>query len=449
MAQVAQSLAFSKQTVVIVGGGWSGLACALRLVQSGFQPILYEAAPEPGGRAKRAPLIDHLKQSIWRDNGQHLLLNGCHAIQSLCKEIGVALPKTDFHYTDGHRELNLKGRRGRLGLIVGLLNARGFSWRERQRLCQGLLKLQMRNWQSADQQTVEDWLFTSKQPANLIRDFWAPLALAILNTPLNQAAMTRFAPVLRDTLGRGCEALSILQPITELTTSIVAPMVKAITAGGGQLCCGQRVIAINRHSDSTSTIFRLRFHDGSQIEASQVILALPPWALSRIDLPFPLRGLPEHFGSQPIATVYLGFEAGLRLPAPLVQIAGPTPDDARIWAMDRAHCGEPGVIAVSLSAEGPWTKLDNDTLARRCVQSLLPLMSEETNRTPCLWHKVVTIHRATYATTCDAMIPPQALTPMPGLFLTGDWTHPEYPATLEAAVASGRITADRLINARR
>ena len=432
-------------SVAIIGGGWAGLACALRLARSGFHPVIYESAPEPGGRARRAPLVDDRKQPVWRDNGQHLMLAGCRALNTLCDEIGVTLPQTPFNYTDGHRQLSLAGRRGRSGLLVALLNARGFRWHERLRLLQALLVLQWQGWQVMPAQTVQQWLIARHQPSALIRDFWTPLALAILNTPIEQAAMARLAPVLRDTLGGGCEALALLQPAADLSATVVTPLVTALTAAGGQIRCGQRVEAVTLKAPDATGGYRLSFQDGTQRDTDQVVLAIPPWALSRLALPFATVDMTTRFGTQPIATVYLGFEPTIQLPAPLVQMAGPTADDTRVWVMDRGHCGEPGVMAVSLSAEGPWRELDHETLARCCLQHLLPLLGGKPGAPRCLWHKVVAVQRATYATTPAACIPAAMLTPLPGFFIAGDWTHPDYPATLEAAVASGFDTAGKII----
>ena len=442
MADVAQNVPDKRPSVAIVGGGWAGLSCALRLARSGLRPIIYESAPEPGGRARRAPLVDHQAQAVWRDNGQHLMLAGCRSLNTLCNEVGVTLSQTPFNYTDGNRQLSLAGRDGRAGLLVALLNARGFRWGERLRLLQALLALQWRGWQVMPAQTVQQWLIARHQPSTLIRDFWAPLALAILNTPIEQAAMSRLAAVLRDTLGGGCKALAILQPDADLSTSVVTPLVEAITMAGGELRCGRRVEAV---TSQPSGGFRLMLADGTSTEADQVVLALPPWALTRLALPFDTRDLATRFGTQPIATVYLGFEVSTRLPAPLVQIDGPTAEDARAWVMDRAHCGEPGVMAVSLSADGPWQQLDHDMLVTRCLQRLLPLLGSKPHDHRCLWHKVVTVRRATYAATPTARLDPSAQNPLPGCFLAGDWTHPDYPATLEAAVASGFAVADQIM----
>ncbi len=425
----------SHASVAIIGGGWAGLSCALRLAHAGYQPVVYESAPEPGGRARRARLED-----AWRDNGQHLMLAGCRSLDKLLHEIGVTLPRVPFAYTDGAHSFSLVGQRGRRGLINALLGARGYSWAERGRMVGALTMMQLQGWTAPAEQTVAGWLRQQKQPAALINTFWEPLALAILNTPIAQAAMSRLMAVLRDTLGVDCDALAILQPTANLSASVVAPLVRAIEAAGGHVHCGQRVTAIQRHGDARYNMM-LKHTDTAQA-FDRVVLAVPPWTLPHIDLPFSTTTLVERFGAQPIATVYLGFDAHVQLPTPLVQLAGPTDADARIWAMDRAHCGEPGVMTISLSAAGPWTALDHATLAERCIQNLQSAIGLNA---PCHWHRVVSVACATPGATPAAHLQPGEQHPLPGLWLAGDWTHPHYPATLEAAVASGFAAAQKII----
>jgi predicted NAD/FAD-dependent oxidoreductase len=254
--------------------------------------------------------------------------------------------------------------------------------------------------------------------------------------------MWRLAPVLRDTLGQGGSALSLLEPESNLSASIVDPIVSAIEQAGGRIRCGVRVSGV----EPTASGYQLLIHDASTEVFDQVVLALPPWALSRLSLPPSLNATAwaQAFGSQPIATIYLGFESSFRLPAPLIQLAGPTPEDARVWALDRAHCGEAGVVAISLSAEGPWHAISGDALTQACLSALQEAVI---NLPPCLWQKAVTVQRATYTATPAALIAESDLTPLPGLYLAGDWSHPAYPATLEAAVSSGFAAAQRIMQA--
>lgn len=430
-----QTPAPAHNAVAIVGGGWAGLACALKLAQAGYQPVVFESAPEPGGRARRALIEGH-----YRDNGQHLMLNGCAGLTELFNAADIKLPTVSFDYQSGKRRLRVSASAGQLGLVFALLHAKGFSWHERFKLITALLHLKANDWCVPDALSVSDWLQQRQQPAALIDTFWAPLALAILNTPLDQAAMRRLAPVLRDTLAKGSNALCMLQPQSNLSDSIVAPLLQTIERLGGTVHCGERVTAV----DQTETQFKLDLsnRDDSLI-FDYVVLAVPLWSLTHLTLPASVNAtaVAEAFGSQPIATVYLGFDHAFRLPTPLFQIAGPTPDDARVWAMDRAHCGEPGVIAISISAQGPWCHLTADELAQSALTALLANLSS----TPiCLRKKAVVVQRATYAASPQAALKPTLLEPLPNLHLAGDWTHADYPATLEAAVASGFAAAERI-----
>ena len=424
-------------SVAIVGGGWAGLACALKLAKAGYAPVVLESAPEPGGRARRAHV-----EGRDRDNGQHLMLGGCQSLRALFEAVGIQLPVVPFTFSSGIRQLSVPAQAGRLGLALALCRARGFSWLERYQLLRALTNLQIRHWHVDQTLTVADWLQQAKQPASLINEFWAPLALAILNTPLHEAAMWRLAPVLRDTLGHGGSALCLLQPASNLSASIVDPIVSAIQQAGGRIRCGVRVSGV----EQTTSGYQLLIHNASAEVFDQVVLALPTWALNHLSLPPSLNATAwaQAFGSQPIATIYLGFESSFCLPAPLIQLAGPMPEDARVWAMDRAHCAEPGVVAISLSAEGPWHALSGDALTQAC---LCALQNAVENLPPCLWQKAVTVQRATYAATPAAFINEADLTPLSGLYLSGDWAHPAYPATLEAAVSSGFAAAQRIMQA--
>ena len=424
-------------SVAIVGGGWAGLACALKLAKAGYAPVVLESAPEPGGRARRAHV-----EGRDRDNGQHLMLGGCQSLKALFEAAGIQLPAVPFTFRSDTRQVSVPAQAGRLGLALALCRAHGFSWSERYQLLRALTHLQIRHWHVDQTLTVADWLQQTEQPASLINEFWAPLALAILNTPLHEAAMWRLVPVLRDTLGQGGSALCLLQPESNLSASIVDPIVSAIQQAGGRIRCGVRVSGI----EQTASGYQLLIHNASTEVFDQVVLALPTWALSHLSLPPSLNSTAwaQAFGSQPIATIYLGFESSFCLPSPLIQLAGPMPEDARVWAMDRAHCGEPGVVAISLSAEGPWHALSGDALTHACLSALQEAVN---NLPPCLWQKAVTVQRATYAATPAALIAESDLTPLPGLYLAGDWSHPAYPATLEAAVSSGFAAAQRIMQA--
>ena len=91
-----------------------------------------------------------------------------------------------------------------------------------------------------------------------------------------------------------------------------------------------------------------------------------------------------------------------------------------------------------LSANGVWDERDGEAL-------MAALHSELENalgwKLPAaLWHQLIRERRATF--TCRPNLPrPATQTPLPGLWLAGDYVCAGYPATLEGAVRSGVAAA--------
>ena len=94
---------------VVIGAGWSGLACAIELVRRGRPPIVLDAAPQAGGRARAVGHTWNDATAHALDNGQHLLLGAYAQTLALMSTVGVdadrALQRLGFAlaYPDGWR----------------------------------------------------------------------------------------------------------------------------------------------------------------------------------------------------------------------------------------------------------------------------------------------------------------------------------------------------------
>ena len=167
---------------------------------------------------------------------------------------------------------------------------------------------------------------------------------------------------------------------------------------------------------------------------SHVICATPPTVTANLLRPVAALANTvtaiERLAHQPIYTVYLQYPASVTLPHPMLGL------HQRIgqWLFDKGQIAEQhGLIAAVISAEGIHQNLSQDELAQKVDSEL----REEFGIADApLWVKVIAEKRATFCCLPDLQRPPQQ-TALPHLFLAGDYTAGDYPATLEGAVMSG------------
>jgi len=151
--------------------------------------------------------------------------------------------------------------------------------------------------------------------------------------------------------------------------------------------------------------------------------------------------LPEHapeYSYQPIYTCYLQYSDKVSLPFPMLGLA----EGLVQWVFDRgALTGERGRIACVISAQGDHQQVTHDELADTCTRELARAFP--TVPAP-QWSRVIAEKRATIA-CIPGIRRPSLETPLPGVYLAGDYVDPEYPPTLEAAVRSGVRAAQRVL----
>jgi hydroxysqualene dehydroxylase len=423
--------------IAVVGGGYAGLAAAVGLARSGCVVTVFEANRVPGGRARR---IEYRGTPL--DNGQHLLLGAYRELLALMAEVGV--PKRALQRypltIDFPGRFALKAPRlpAPLHLAWALAFARGVTLGERWAAARMALALWRRRFQvPAGCATVEELLGHFRQPAALHDFLWGPLCVAALNTPLAQADAQVFANVLRDALFQRREDSDLLVPLLDLSAIFPDAAVDWLGERGVDIALGARVTAIEADTAGWRVVAGAR---AARVDA--VVCAVAPWQVGALvedcGALDPLREKLAALEYQPITTVYLQYDVGVRLDFPMVGLAGGHVQ----WVFDReALSGARGMLAAVISAAGPHRDLDNDVLGtlvhREIVEALGPLPAP-------IWTRAITEKRATFACTPGAFRPANR-TAAPGFFLAGDYTASDYPATLESAARSGKLAAEAAI----
>ena len=410
------------RSVAIVGAGYAGMAAAVGLARRGVRVAVYESAPVPGGRARRVTTGGREL-----DNGQHILVGAYTGLLALMREVGadpdaslLRLP-LDLRYLPLHDGFRLRAPHlpAPLHLAAALATARGLPWPERIAAIRFMQAMKSARFRLAADTTVCALLAAHGQSGRIARFLWHPLCISALNTLPEEASAQVFLAVLRDALAGARESSDLLIPRKDLSALFPEPAAAWLRAHGGELHCA--------HTVRDLAALR-RGHDA-------VILAVGPHQLDTL-----LPDLLPHYDYRPIYTAYLQYPEGTRLPCPMLGLDG----GLMQWVFDRgALTGERGLFACVISAQGAHQALQRPALA----EALHAELAAQLPGLPApLWTQLIAEKRATLA--CTPNLPRIGpATPLPGVWLAGDYTDPEYPPTLEAAVRSGLRVADLLISA--
>jgi squalene-associated FAD-dependent desaturase len=439
--------------VAVIGGGCAGLSAAAALVDRGLQVTLFESSSQLGGRA-RTVVVENNDQMHLLDNGQHILLGAYRETLALLRKVGVDEKKAFMRLP---LQINMQSKTAQsvfslksahylpapLNTLVGLLCSKGLDFSEQIAAIKFVHRLKSSQYQLMRDTPLELFLIEQQQSTKLIKMLWEPLCLAALNTPIEIASTRVFLNVLKDCFSGDKFASNkknsdFLLPRLDLSQVLSQPIAQYIQSKGSAIRLNKRVRSVQVENDG----FNLETRDGKYF-FSHVVVASSPARVDKL-----LEGIPklkhaveqtQTYSYQPIHTVYLQYPPETKLPKVMTGLTGTLGQ----WVFDRGQlCGQNGLMAVIISAEGKHQRLSQDELALRIAKELYQAFPQLTKP---LWHKVIAEKRATFTCTTH-LARPTNKTAQPKLFLAGDYTYADYPSTIEGAVRSGLNCANLIFN---
>lgn len=435
------------KNVAIIGGGIAGLAAAASLAKQGIAVTVLEAGSHLGGRA-RSVAIEANSRVVQLDNGQHIMLGAYHETLKLLESVGVP-ESTAFM----RLPLTLDLRAGKqhafklstpsylpapINLLIGFLCCAGLQFNERLAVIKFMLKLKKTQYTLVSDEPLLKFLQQNQQSNNIIALLWEPLCLAALNTPMDIASSRVFLNVLRDSFNGKKTDSNFLLPKHDLSQIFSNPILRYLKVKHAKVLYNQRVKSIEVTQNGYLVVTK-----GLRTEFSHLIIAVSPTRLQAVTANLPELAIiaekTEQYEYQPIVTIYLQYPNNATISMPMVGLTGTLSQ----WVFDRGIlCNQHGLMAVMISAQGKHQKYTHDALALRVAQELHQAFP---NLNKPLWHKVIAEKRATFSCTVDLHRPMHA-TAYPNLYLAGDYTYANYPATIEGAVRSGIACADLVSN---
>lgn len=427
--------------IAIVGGGWAGMAAAVTLAAAGRSVTVFEAAKVLGGRARRVDV-----EGLSLDNGQHILLGSYRQTLSLLRTVhGERAERELFDRRRLHLEqpgvfrLKTPPLPAPWHLVVALLTIRGLPRHDRLATLAFARRLRRGRFRCAPQLSVSALL--ADQPPLAVSRLWEPLCISALNTPVDTASAQIFLNVLRNAFAAKTSDSDLLVPRVDLTTLFPAAAATFVAARGGEARLGATVARVSAEDTGVGVA-----SETGEERFVAAIVAVAPHQLAQLPglsaTPAAAAALAQVavFAYEPIRTTYLRYGRALDLPQPMLKLDG----DPGQWLFDRGQLGgEPGLAAVVISTDVAAARVERDALQRAIDAQLRRLMRD---LPPPAWVQTIAERRATYACVGGLARPaPGALDKR--LYLAGDYTDHEFPATVEAATRSGVIAARQVLAA--
>ncbi|MBT3602318.1 MAG: FAD-dependent oxidoreductase [Candidatus Latescibacteria bacterium] len=432
------------KNVVVLGGGFAGLAAAVKLTELGHSVTLVERRRQLGGRA--FSFTDPTTGDTV-DNGQHLFMKCYHATLALLQSLG-AHDEVEFqnefqiefrHPQKGTSTLRIAKTLPRpLNVLAGFLRFKSIGLSD-------VLKLRNIKPELSKQLplslSVAQWLEQCKQTQRLQENFWNPLCLAALNEPTSQASARYMQAVLREGFFGSPDGAFLGYSRLGLSNLLSARSQTFLNKHEQKLLLGlsaKRIDSVSTHE------IAVHLSDNTKLTPDAIICAIPPQALSSLLTPHSFPELLQKlslYRPSPILSVNLWYDRPC-LDVPFIGMLGTQME----WAFNKHHLyqthdhASPGHITLLASAAHALSQSqpkDLIELAQQEFESVAPSASEAN-----LQHARVICERKATQTLPLGESPPNTHTNHPKLLLAGDWVNTGLPATIESAVRSGFCAAN-------
>ncbi len=436
--------------MIVVGAGLAGLASTVWLAELGYRVTLLESNGSLGGRT--IGLTSEHGDAI--ENGQHVLAGSYQNVFRYLASIGTAglveFPdEFGVRYPGGHVEkfgMRFSSIRNLFlgqvrGLSIPTLTKAAPAW---VRLARDVIKFD----DALDDITVEQWLDRLRFPAEVRRIMLGPMVLGLLNELPHLASAHAFVALLRTGADRvrrtGSSAARIGYPTVDLERLYLDGARRVMAERGVDVRLRTRAVSV-RVVDGRAAGVTLA--DGSVVEADAVVLAVPSWNLRSLldDVPSSedIRLAAKKLEPVPIMNAYVLLDRPLGTVTPWESLL----DSDIGWVFDRDRMHGPRddgnhLYALTTCAAYDLIALKNAEVAQRLIAALRAGYpnardAEVLDITVVPWPKATFSSRVGMST-----IRPGNRTALPNLALAGDWTHNDWPTTMEGAAQSAAHAVD-------
>ncbi len=427
--------------VVIIGAGIAGLSAGVLLARQGVEVEILERLSKIGGRIRKVELKGISAET---DFGQHLLMGAYEHTLKLSELLGsldsfeyIQEPVPIYEHSSRYmfesagiyspvkawknlKSLNMLSAKDKL-LLAGVVAA-------------SKIEPKVHPY-DLDLQSAHKWLSSFGLSSQAIEKFFAPLCVATLNTPIEQASALMFATVLSKAFFSSSKDATPILPKRTLHHSLIEPAVEFIQNHGGTIRTGTnitRIQARHRHIEFIESA------KGERFEADKYIIAVPNFDIQNIvhnvNGAARIEKLPPKLGAAPIVTVYLSYAK----PILGSRYAGVLGSELLQWVFEHERKDGSAYLAVVISDADKAQKMKKKELFET-IRNELPKHIPAFANVEFTGFDAIKAGSATFRSEIKQSMYRIGASgvDIDNLYVAGDWTDTGLPSTIESAVKSG------------
>lgn len=417
---------------LVIGGGLAGLSTAVYLAKNGINAELLEASPKLGGKAYS---FYNKKLSMEVDNGQHLLL-GCYNFtlnfldtinaKNLIEKqkiINIPFVKPDSRIFYLKTTSNLYP----INLISALQNFKLISIKEK--LLIGYLLFDLMFGKNISGISALEWLNKKLQSVNIIEVFWKPLIVSVFNTDIKCVPVKTLRLVLKELFLNGQKGFQFIVPKVPLSKLFVEPAVNYLNNNCSNTCLSEKVESISIENNSVrSVLTNKRIIKDFDV----IVFAIPTYALRKIINQESINQV-EY---SPIISAHFKLNKNIFTSNYYALINSPIH-----WIFNKGS-----YISITTSAADSLINLPEEKISSIYIEEICKYFPEF-DKEFIVSSQIIKEKRATFILSEEfETIRTKNTLGINNAFLAGDWTDTRLPSTIEGAIKSGKLTAEKIIS---
>jgi zeta-carotene desaturase len=428
--------------IAIIGSGIAGISAVANLVNLPKVEItLFEATQKIGGR------IFSFQEPVTKDfidNGKHIMVGAYQNFFALLNQLGT------YHFLEFQKYLNVKliskdnctifksGALGKFSQFISLLSMKNLSLKDKIALLNFIRNIPHIK---STNKTVAEMLLENGQSQNITTNFWEPITLATMNTKIEYASADIFLNILNKTFfsDKNSQKLVFSKiPLLELLN-----LNNIISKNNFKVLLSKKIEKISQTQDNNYMLFTKEEHFGN---FDSVIFAIAPLHLfsilknSQLQIENKIENLKKNLEKikySPIISLYLWSDNEFMKD----NFSGMLGTEFH-WIFKEKSRQNFLYTLTKSSAEDIVNRSKQEIIdiAYKDLQSIF----KEFQANKIYYNRLIIEKQATVIISPEMQSKRQEQKLIKGIYIAGDWTTTDLPATIESAAFSGKKAADFL-----